>query len=648
MLKNYILLSVISLSGLFATAQGSDVFPLNSNPNIKAYLLAHPGYVWGTSTTPSKWEVNDTLDLPFFEDFFTTTEIYPDSNKWVNNKVYINSHFPIKPPSLGVATFDALNAEGNPYNGLAPDFYGVADELTSQPINLDSFTVGPTTNEYKLSDSIYLSFYYQGQGRGDDLRGIDSLILEFKSEGQQWVKVWATGGIPLADFKKAMVLVDQEFYLHKGFQFRFKNFANYKGNVSHWHVDYIYLDKNRTMNDSITRDVTISGLPTSLLRYNSAMPWNQFIADPTREVADSHYFYIHNLHNVTANMEYRHEAKTMGGSSILVNDFNNNNENIFADQELRWGFGKYKFDTMTVTGSPVFVERNYRIKNDLGNPNNGNTDNDQITVRQEFGKYIAYDDGSAELGYGISYGTLPDNAETKVVYKFHLNEPDTLWGISIFFNQSVVSVAEQVFYLQVWQDISVGTPNGTMLHEQFAGTPAYTDSINGFHTYALDTPYILLPAGDFYIGWRQNQRFILNIGFDINYVPDNNAPGNSTKNPNLFENVTGNWKAVSFQVKGAPMIRPVIEYTAPIVSVKKVELAQLQVTIYTNPAQNVLNLDTDQELTYTIRDIMGRVVLEGVTYESIDITQLNSGTYVIQLVNNKKSEYCTKKFIVTK
>ncbi|MGV2480783.1 UNVERIFIED_CONTAM: hypothetical protein IGO34_28745, partial [Salmonella enterica subsp. enterica serovar Weltevreden] len=90
--------------------------------------------------------------------------------------VYINHTSPIAPLSIGVATFDGLNKKGYPYNLTAPvSSSALADKLTSRPINLKS----KRGVAYQPSDSIYISFYYQAEGRGDSPEPNDSLSLDF-------------------------------------------------------------------------------------------------------------------------------------------------------------------------------------------------------------------------------------------------------------------------------------------------------------------------------------------------------------------------------------------------------------------------------------------------------------------------------------
>ncbi len=118
---------------------------------------------------------SSALVLPFFDDF-SVSNVYPDSKKWEDNYVYVNRHFAYSPPNIGVATFDALDAQGKVYEDANwIDF--VADHLTSVPIRLDSL-FSPIARKLSPADSVYLSFYYQPQGRGNDPEPWDTLLLQ--------------------------------------------------------------------------------------------------------------------------------------------------------------------------------------------------------------------------------------------------------------------------------------------------------------------------------------------------------------------------------------------------------------------------------------------------------------------------------------
>ena len=124
----------------------------------------------------SKLEIPQPVTLPFFDDF-KQPGIFPDTARWMNNDVYINSDFALFPPSWGAATFDAIDSKGNIYGNANPLQFK-ADQLISRPIRLDSI-FSPSKKALSPADSIYLSFYYQPEGIGNDPQPQDSLVLHF-------------------------------------------------------------------------------------------------------------------------------------------------------------------------------------------------------------------------------------------------------------------------------------------------------------------------------------------------------------------------------------------------------------------------------------------------------------------------------------
>ena len=142
-------------------------------------------YVAREASRPQPARSRAALHLPFVDDFSNYSG-YPAASLWQDNYAYINRTFALRPPTLGVATLDALDEHGKVYvNADAQGFR--ADALTSLPIRLDyNFTLN---RAMRVSDSLYLSFYYQPAGGslsglewervGNRPESRDSLVLEF-------------------------------------------------------------------------------------------------------------------------------------------------------------------------------------------------------------------------------------------------------------------------------------------------------------------------------------------------------------------------------------------------------------------------------------------------------------------------------------
>ena len=180
------------------------------------HLLRMKRYVLGLLWLMSFWATAQTspvsLTLPFFDDF-STSNTAPDSRNWVpGSGVYINNTLGISHPSVNVASFDGLRANGFPYTFNSQFANGYTDTLTSQPITLAGFA--PV-------DSVYLSFYWQ-RARFGELPDLgDSLKLEFLNRSGGWEQVWfQVGGKPDANTQRAFIAVRDSRFLHGVFQFR--------------------------------------------------------------------------------------------------------------------------------------------------------------------------------------------------------------------------------------------------------------------------------------------------------------------------------------------------------------------------------------------------------------------------------------------
>src|SRR5580698_537300 len=127
--------------------------PMKTNPLLVRYSQEAKRLHKGPWTI-----ISDSLmaKLPFLDDF-SRPGPYPFDSLWMDNAVFVNTTYPICPYTIGVATLDGVNSEGQPYNpGCPPGTSLPADSLTSRPINLSG---------YNSHDSLWFSFFYQAGGR---------------------------------------------------------------------------------------------------------------------------------------------------------------------------------------------------------------------------------------------------------------------------------------------------------------------------------------------------------------------------------------------------------------------------------------------------------------------------------------------------
>ena len=191
----YVDLANDTYSDTIFTAVNAELADFSAYPVVYSPIdLYPPYYIYDTLGVS---DISDTIWIespPFYQDsarqFFMPVA---DSTKlWIDDHTYHNYRFGLNPRTLGVMTFDGLDANGYPYAiGTANTNY--ADYLTSKPINLE---------EYDVSDSLYISFLYQSEGLGDVPEPSDSLILEFYSSSQnQWFHIWSDSGTVVAPFR---------------------------------------------------------------------------------------------------------------------------------------------------------------------------------------------------------------------------------------------------------------------------------------------------------------------------------------------------------------------------------------------------------------------------------------------------------------
>lgn len=614
MLIRLIVFCLAILSQLLILAQPV-VTPPQGNRTLQAFHESHPGYQWNAQNKLFKKNTADTLELPFREDF-STSSLFPDTSRWLNNYVYVNGDFGVNPPTYGVATFDYLDPFGHPYSplgtGSAP-----GDSLTSKPINLTIYQGNPLGPE----DSVYLSFYVQPQGRGEAPDAFDVLYLEFKNEFNVWERVWEQKGSALKPFQQVIIPIDSARFFHGGFQFQFINFTRQSGNLNHWHLDYIFIDKGRRVAVNFYDDYAVQTQPTSLLRNWASMPWHHYQAASTTESADSIFFNVSNLNNSTLNIEVRY-AESNQGNVLNSTAFSANAANVPPAGWEKRRFRSYNFSGLS--GKKVVIDRRYELRE----PSviNRYTDNDAIEVEQVFDNYFAYDDGTAEGGFGWDSDVPFPGGTGRIAVKYRFNVPDTIWAIGMFFNQSRVDVSRQSFTLKVWKNITIGgNARDDIEYGSYAITaPVYTNERNGYYLFKLDTP-LILPSGDFYIGWTQQGTFNLNVGWDMNYGYIANKEG---KNPGIYYNILGDWRP--WDVSGAPMIRPYIGSEPVIAAVMDQKVNRF--TVYPNPVKNWLTVNSDHpDLEYAVYTLDGREVQRGRTEDhQIYFGKLGNGIFVLE------------------
>ena len=557
----------------------------------------------------------DTLTLPFFEDF-TGYDVYPDTNKWVDYEVYINNTMASGPVSRGVATFDALNSNGFPYDSFSNINFRYADSLTSKPIDLGAI---------HKSDSLYFSFFFQPQGNGFRPLPQDSLMLYFRDRFGGFVKIWATAGSAIQPFRQIMISMQDTLYYHNAFQFRFINKAALYWADAVWNVDYIRLDQNRSAGDTLVSDAAFTSDPTFLLNDYTSMPYDQFMAHPTAEVAAHVSDSIRNSNPFGQTVSYSYSVTDLASGAVLSASATPG-ANFFTPHQTQ-----QVTDVFSVaSGYPVYPDRTrveFQTQYNLTAPFGGVAANDTVVKKQVFDNYLAYDDGTAEKSYFL---ILSPTLDGRIAVEYHLNQPDTMRGMAIYFGRQAPMPTYKSFNIFVYSALAGvnGAGADAVLDSQEFYIPAYTDSQNHFWVYTFDRP-VVLPAGTFYAGTQQpaaSGADTLYFGLDVNRIGGNHA----------YYNVLHAWDPSL--ISGAIMMRPILGRQVTGTYVSDVRLKQPKWGVTPNPATDKLRLEMDgvQRSVYRITDILGHSLLQGTAMsdEIIDISSLAPGMYLMNIVND--------------
>ncbi len=576
---------------------------------------ARPGSPGVAREDPSARTKQTTpLSLPFFDDFSKPFKgISPDTLLWENSSsVWVNDGMAIHPPTINVATFDGLNAGGMPYNPNEILLTGYTDTLTSQPIDLSEAAVA-----FPERSSVYLSFLYQWQGNLEPPDEKDHLELSFKTAEEQWETVMEIFPKDHADptvFYDTIIPIVGDQFFHDTFQFRIRAFGRLSGPFDVWHVDYVYLNKGRDMNDLSFPDRALSTLPGPLFGKYRSIPRHHFFSNDQMTPPT---FEIQNMKNGPASINFRtegyfksfnrqegigfpeHEVVISKATPINIID------NVLLAKEHK----TIRMDTLPDISDPLQFPQdpgidstiirltvalqtrdnipfNYTppVEPDSTGDYTKNyipirfTANDTVTVDYVLSDYLAYDDGVAEYAAGlIEAGNL-------VAYEFDLDtayalKQDTLIAFDVYFPPYAVTSNQSLdFYIYHEDKDNPGFPGEQWL--RIAQRRVNRVGLNEFQRIQF-LPAILINEKKFYIGWQHPPSGKAMVGLDMS-----NDTGDK-----IFVNTNGFWYQ-NEDVKGSLMLRPV--FGSGIVDrVVGVEEPETPVGVYPNPNSGRFSIDGD-------------------------------------------------------
>ena len=592
------------------------------------------------------------LALPFFDDFSTSVN-QPSQQKWLKGGgVFINNNSTENQPTLNVATFDGLKNSGVPYNFNDSFANGATDSLTSVPINLKY----PSVDALK-ADGVYLSFFYQSQGLGEVPDANDSLIVQFLTNGGKWETVFiAKDGKHIIGkdttkltnndkFTQVIFPITSQVYMYDGFQFRFRTFGRQSGQFDVWHIDYVYLGRNDRIEEKdekreynpltktfFFRDLAFQNPVTSVLKNYNAMPLSQFNNNPKASLSE----------NVSSSVFFLWKTFTNTTGAYSIQDLSSAKK----DTLLKEGFEKINPQSLSSTSisranlltnpkildilkskEKITLKYNFTFVNSESSIFHAN---DTISRTTELDNFYAYDDGTAETGAYLKKGF------GRVAIMFVNNKADVVKAIRINL-QSVLDstrLASTNLSLQVMAN-DKGKP-GRIL-QGLSGKITYPKTNNGFIEYAIEPVAV---ADTFYVGYTQlSDDEALVVGLDNN---------SSQFAKNHFYNVANEWINVGkvsansgfTPIKGSLMIRPVMGGVAkeakPLATEEEIQDRNL--VISPNPTMDIIRWNDASLKNAEILDMLGRsVLLEKSENQEINISNLNSGTYILRLTNDKNT-----------
>ncbi|MCQ2253452.1 MAG: T9SS type A sorting domain-containing protein [Bacteroidales bacterium] len=556
-------------------------------------------------------QLPESLPLPFFDDF-SSLESQPDAKLWEMHGASINTNIPYLPPSTGAVLMDALDNNGNFYPAARYGAQTKADTLESKAINLD----------YPSDQTIYLSYFYQRGGLGDQPEAADSLVLEFYSPTERkWFTQKQYEGGRCEPFAQEMIQISDRKFLQDGFRFRFRNYISLGSqlapdlvsNCDYWLIDYVHLDRNRDEYDTQYADVALTAWPQIKFGDYQQIPWSHYTTG--RPIKNNYTINYRNNDNRarlldSINLYLSHDGITdtlkLGSYNIPAEmDFENHNPEF-----------KYSYQSADPTSASYQIEA--RLVSDASQTDYA--PNNSLKITKTLSDYYAYDDGTAEAAYGL-HGE--GSSGGRVAVRFCPLKTDYINGISIYFCPVFQNRQASSMNLKIWS-CNNGVP----------GSEIYT--VDNVQVPKNKTgEFMFVPLNDlvevqdtFFVGWEKTENAIIAAGFDKN---------STSCNPKFY-NIGGKWKQSS--EKGQIMIRPSFgnlkTATGDLLpeNIKEVILPKIhKLTIYPNPASEYIRIKAESAPgTIHIIDMAGhnvRTINPQTLNNEIPIDDLIPGTYII-------------------
>lgn len=597
-------------------------FISNSYGQFKVYPVERKAEQPVKKTSAKKQSI--PLSLPFWDDFSFTPIDDPDNPNsnfpldsiWSSTAVWVHNGG-INMPSQNVVTFDGLRGTGESYSDVVLE-QGICDSLVSNAIDLSVVTAGERS-------TVWLSFFYQWKGQGEPPDKNDFIRLQFLDDAGNWetkLEIYPKASFNPTVFYDTIIQVAGDKFFHTGFKFRFDNRGRKTGSYDTWNLDYIYLNKGRTISSRSFADRNIASGLNPIFGSYYAMPQRHFDVEEldslqfnvqsrsSRDFDEVGYKLNMNVTNYFNGNPVEYLLNEAGNLSVTesyqrfvvkaiklpraadINPFESNADSVIVNYEVFIGGDEEDID------KDIFAPINFKI-------------NDTVSQVYTLRDYYAYDDGTAEYSGGTSSG--------KFLYAFDMltEDTDTLVGFYAYFPPASLNVTRQVtFYVHLDNG---GVPEE--LPEYVLPLTVVKKGINEFQFIEIKDQLITV-KDRFYIGYES---LYVKVGLDNSHETGDR----------LFYSAGGNvWVPNDVNV-GSLMIRPKFG-PAPVDNVTSIPEEELdQVMLYPNPNNGVFTL-THQTQVKSVMDITGRAVAfltEPIddTTTRITIQQNTPGVYILQL-----------------
>jgi hypothetical protein len=553
------------------------------------------------------------MPVPFWDDFSSLTN--SDTLWEYKSTVWINDGLGIRPPTISVATFDGLDANGIPYSPSANQNldFGLTDSLVSRKIKMGDIPLFQR-------NSVFLSFFYQWGGNGEVPDANDFLRLEFLSNTGIWttiVTLFADESQTPDQFYSQSIRINEDQFFHNDFQFRFRSSGRRSGRYDTWNIDYIYLNRGRTEND------LASGFPdrapnlplTALFNRYYAMPHDHYFADADGNTGFAS-FGVSNLSSIPQPMNYAIGALVTSYTNGIRND---QSFTSATEQPILPTVGPFETREVTFTAKPNLASFSttdslwLTIRTTLVTGDSVNTGFEPIdfymndTIQQTYilKDFYSYDDGTAEYAVGLT------QTGNMAAYRYVLKSSDfdTLNGVYVHYPYTSGSSPTNVRF-KVW-DNKNGLPDQLILDELI---PVQRKSNSEFIVRALTQS--LLVKDTIYIGWQQPAAERVQIGLDAS----------QDSGDQIFVNITGNW-VPNTSIQGSLMLRPRFGKGNIITGI---EHDPKPLTVYPNPNHG----------EFTVQGEFNDLQIVSITGQSIPYTLSGSNNEsIIRIMNPSPGVY---------